>query len=395
MPRRLELETTAALVAHLDAGGTLAGCVLQSLDLRPQAARLLNLVFENCLLLGCELTPELHAHALEAGALVFPAIPDLPYPVYRSALYTVEELLGNYHPGESGSYERTLDGRIFNHYHSIGGEHSDDIRETLAMRLHDHAVTDELRALLPGRKVVAIMGGHTLRRDDPSYLQVARLARRLAQTGFLLVSGGGPGGMEATHLGAWFAGRGLDELDDAVRTLSGAALFEPKGPWFDKAFEVRDRYPLSDETRAMSMSIGVPTWLYGHEPPNAFATHIAKYFSNSVREEGLLAIATNGVVFAPGGPGTVQEVFQEAAQNHYKTFGEPTPMIFLGEAYWKWKKPVYPLLAQLATGQEYGRWLAISDDVDAILAQLMAFDQTRPAPRVEPKTEVKGRTSLV
>ncbi len=49
---------------------------------------------------------------------------------------------------------------------------------------------------------------------------------------------------------------------------------------------------------------------------------------------GLLAIATHGVVFAPGSAGTIQEIFQDAAQNHYASFGPPSPMMLLGVDYW-------------------------------------------------------------
>ena len=41
-------------------------------------------------------------------------------------------------------------------------------------------------------------------------------------------------------------------------------------------------------------SLGVPTWVYVDEPTTGFATHIAKYFTNSIREDGLLAIARSG-----------------------------------------------------------------------------------------------------
>ena len=75
---------------------------------------------------------------------------------------------------------------------------------------------------------------------------------------------------------------------------------------------------------------------------------VALETANSVREEGLLAIATSGVVFSPGSAGTIQEVFQDAAQNHYRSFGHPAPMIFLGVEHWRIQKPVYPLLTQLA-----------------------------------------------
>ena len=31
--------------------------------------------------------------------------------------------------------------------------------------------------------------------------------------------------------------------------------------------------------------LGIPTWLYGHEPTTPFARVIAKYFQNSIREK--------------------------------------------------------------------------------------------------------------
>ena len=48
-------------------------------------------------------------------------------------------------------------------------------------------------------------------------------------------------------------------------------------------------------------SLGIPTWFYGHEPPNVFCDVIAKYFSNAIREEGLLARSTAGIVVLDGG----------------------------------------------------------------------------------------------
>ncbi len=141
----------------------------------------------------------------------------------------------------------------------------------------------------------------------------------------------------------------------------------PEADWLDAAFEVRDRWPLPPGAAG---SLGVPTWHYGHEPPNVFATHIAKYFANSIREDGLLAMAVGGVVFAPGSAGTIQEIFQDAAQNHYRSFGSPSPMVFFGTEYWTRDKPVYPLLRHLAEGHDYGENLSIADTIDEVLVAL-------------------------
>ena len=121
------------------------------------------------------------------------------------------------------------------------------------------------------------------------------------------------------------------------------------------------------------MSIGIPTWTYGHEPPAPFALAIAKYFANSVREAGLLAIASHGVIFAPGSAGTTQEIFQDACQNHYGTFGKAAPMILFGKQFWTEERPVWPLLEQVAQGHAYGDLLALTDDPAEVVARIAAY----------------------
>jgi predicted Rossmann-fold nucleotide-binding protein len=132
-----------------------------------------------------------------------------------------------------------------------------------------------------------------------------------------------------------------------------------------------------DTTDSRTESVGVPTWFYGHEPPNPFASHIAKFFENSLREEGVLAIATHGVIFAEGNAGTVQEIFQDACQNYYATHGAAAPMILLGSRYWNRKadveadggaKSVWPLLKQLGDEKAFGHLLRLSDDLEEIVS---------------------------
>ena len=94
----------------------------------------------------------------------------------------------------------------------------------------------------------------------------------------------------------------------------------------------------------------MPTWLYGYEPTTPFATYSAKYFQNSVREDGLVTIASVGIVYAEGSAGTVQEIFQDASQNYYGSF---CPMVFLsapakpGKHYWEERLPVRALIEAL------------------------------------------------
>ena len=88
----------------------------------------------------------------------------------------------------------------------------------------------------------------------------------------------------------------------------------------------------------------------------------------------MLAIAKGGVIYSPGSAGTMQEVFQDAAQNHYKTFGFASPMIFLGREHWTRTIPVYPLLEQL---QREGRYknllLSLADTAEEVASEILEF----------------------
>ncbi len=105
----------------------------------------------------------------------------------------------------------------------------------------------------------------------------------------------------------------------------------------------------------------------GHEPSNLFSVHIAKYFSNSLREEGLLAIAHYGVIFGPGSAGTTQEVFQDATQNHYNTFGLVSPMVFLGVSHFGEKTGIYDCLGRQSAGRLYGEMTCLVEEEEEVL----------------------------
>ena len=364
----VELDTVEAFDRHVAEVGSLREVAVQGLDLCDRTDELLRLDVDGAVFLGCVVEPPVQRRLIER-ATVFPRFPDLPFRAFRSSLYRPDELFADYIVGEDDSYEQALDTRIYRWYRQAVESHN--VVELLAQRVHDHAIDDALEHLLAdGRRhrVVAVMGGHSMSRDAAAYRDVARLTRSLTRAGFLCASGGGPGAMEATNLGAWLAPHPDDALDVALETLAAAPQYEPITGWLDAAFEVRRLFPAPD---GAPDSLGIPTWHYGHEPPNVFASCIAKYFANSIREEGLLAIALAGVVFAPGSAGTIQEIFQDAAQNHYESFGVASPMVFLDREYWTETKPVYPLLRQLSRGHAYGDLLTIEDDVDRIVELLV------------------------
>ncbi|MDA7915975.1 hypothetical protein N9B94_01925 [Verrucomicrobia bacterium] len=324
--------------------------------------------YVDCIFLGCAIPESLYSKGVRE-CVVIPLI-DVPFNTSVNSLYTKEILFGEYQLGDPSSYEKTLDKVIYNHYLKKGKE-AGCIKETLARRLHDHSITDALHGFLEDydpKKVVAIMGGHSLLRDDKNFIEVARLSKELTELGYFMISGGGPGAMEATHVGAWLAGKKDSDLEKVVSIIAEAPSYQD-ALWLEKAFVALELYPTSD-----SKSLGIPTWLYGHEPPTPFATHIAKYFANSVREDGLLAIAKGGVIFSPGSAGTIQEIFQDATQNHYLVYGFASPMIFLNRSYWSTERPVYPMLKKMANEGKYQNMILSSCDTkDEAIKEIQAF----------------------
>jgi predicted Rossmann-fold nucleotide-binding protein len=264
----------------------------------------------------------------DRGDVTVVGLDDLPFPVYRTGLYTFEELTAGVADDGSGP---SLDEVIGSWFRSArtGSQH-----DTLVRAVHDATIETAVAKFVRGRRVVGVMGGHGVRRDDASYRRVAELGRTLARAGWCVTTGGGPGVMEAANLGAWLAPFADDALDQALDVLVAAPSYADDAVSYTGAAQrVRVRWPGGAE------SLAVPTWVYLDEPTGAFATHIAKYFTNSIREDGLLAIARSGVVYAPGGAGTSQEIFTDAAQNSLTLFEVRSPMVFFGRTFFLDERP--------------------------------------------------------
>jgi predicted Rossmann-fold nucleotide-binding protein len=288
-----------------------------------------------------------------------------PYDVRPDRLYTRDDLMQGWHPGADHSV--TLDGRIYDYVKAHGGR-APDVDEGLAQRTHDHFIDVALASFLmqARRPVVGVMGGSTTAAADPNYRRVVHLTAALTTRGYLVVGGGGPGIMEAANLGAYLADRSKADRDDAVDALAAA------GPWAGDragymavADDIRTRFAPGGE------SLAIPTWVTSGEPISQFASHIAKYFSNSIREDGMLAVATAGIVFAPGGAGTMQEIFQDAAQNAYHVFGR-SPMAFLDSQHYRAETGLYPALERQAVRLGFADLLSVGDEPEQILDRFPA-----------------------
>jgi hypothetical protein len=319
----------------------------------------------------------------------------LPFDPLRDHLYTSQELFDGFSAGDPDSYARCPDIRILSYFVRYGKNQTKDQRVGTLEALHDNSIAASVQSLLQNRpKVVAIMGGHGMNRGTQPYADIAHIAHALTDAGFLVVSGGGPGAMEATHLGAAFSRHALTDLDDAIRRLAQeialpknvADLVDSNGnvdaqiaralhKWLAPAMATVDELG-----GTIGESLGIPTWLYGFEPTTPFATSSAKYFQNSIREDGLVTIGVQGMIYAEGSAGTVQEIFQDAAQNYYNAF---SPMVFLsspadeGKHYWETTLPVRPLIqALLGRKPQFPSKVLFTDSAHAVV-EFLASQQSR------------------
>ncbi|MER7416776.1 hypothetical protein ABT346_08305 [Micromonospora peucetia] len=399
-----EIETRAEFDRRL-ATGSLVGLTVQGLrlDLDP-VPDLTAVEVTGTLFVGCRFASrEVGADLVRRGANVVPPFSGLPYPTQPSHLYTAEELAAGF---AEGGFAGMYDTRVYEHFRAHGGA-LPDVREALGQRLHDHgvdnALADATRAWLAThgpQSVVGIMGGHAVPRGSAPYRTAAVLGWELARADRLVVTGGGPGVMEAANLGAHLALRPAEDLDAAIDLLAAAPDFTDHDRYTAAALRVRELYgrPVAlprpraadpgsvsradsaalasgDVDWARAGGLAIPTWLYGHEPANLFAGRIAKYFSNAIREDTILRLARGGIVFAPGRAGTVQEVFQAATKTYYGTDGASGAYVFLDRAYWTDELPVESLLRPLLGASPFGDLSAtvhLTDDVHEAVRVLTA-----------------------
>jgi predicted Rossmann-fold nucleotide-binding protein len=363
-------EVLLTSIDQLEGRESLRNCTLQAIHFAGKAIDWSAYEIENTAFLGCGLSLQEELQLRKLGAQIYPApTRPLPYDPFRKSLYTWQELIDT-------TDERNQDLAIYEHFSD--SKFNPSINEALWQRIHDHSIDEGLRQLLQfdeegmtSLKCVGIMGGHSTRRDDPFYEKTARTAMLLGQAGYFVVSGGGPGIMEAANLGAYLAKAGEEALQKSLDYLRPAPHYTSEG-YHEAAVKVLNEYPEG------SSNLAIPTWFYGHEPSNLFASHIAKYFSNSIREDTLLAISLYGIICAPGSAGTTQEIFMDATQNHYGTFNYYSPMVFLGRKRYEIDTMIFPLLKQLAWGRAYYDLLCLTDEP----ADVVRFLQQHPPKKV-------------
>ena len=71
----------------------------------------------------------------------------------------------------------------------------------------------------------------------------------------------------------------------------------------------------------------------------------------------------------------MQEIFQDAAQNHYESFGYASPMVFLGKDFFTKEIPVYTFLTELLSRGKYKNLiLSLADSATEAEEAILAFE---------------------
>jgi uncharacterized protein (TIGR00730 family) len=134
---------------------------------------------------------------------------------------------------------------------------------------------------------IAVFGSARLRADHPSYATAEKVGRRLAEEGFAVITGGGPGAMEAANKGASEAG--------GISVGLGIEL-----PW----------------------ESGLNDWV-----------DIGVNFRYFFARKTMFVKYSQGFVVLPGGIGTLDELFEAlvlAQTGKITSF----PVVLMGTTYW-------------------------------------------------------------
>ena len=169
---------------------------------------------------------------------------------------------------------------------------------------------------------ITIYGSARTPRDDPYYKMTEELASRLAERDYAVITGGGPGIMEAANKGAFEAG---------------------------------------------GVSIGLNITLPHEQDPNPYTNFPLNFKYFFVRKVMLMKYSS-GFVCMPGGFGSLDELFESLTLIQTERV-RPFPIVLVGSDYWdglvQWIEE--KLLASKNISKDDTSLFKVLDDIDDIL----------------------------
>ena len=186
---------------------------------------------------------------------------------------------------------------------------------------------------------IAVFGSARTSGSDPGYADAERLGGALVDAGFAVITGGGPGAMEAANKGACEAGGISVGLGIELPFESGL------NQWVDKGINFRYFF--------------------------ARKTMFVKY--------------SQGFVVLPGGLGTLDELFEALTLVQTQKVTS-FPIVLIGTAYWQgmldWLRDT--VLAEGKINPTDLDMMVVTDDVDEAVALMVAAREDRwPSPSPE------------
>jgi len=138
-------------------------------------------------------------------------------------------------------------------------------------------------------KSVSIFGSSMITDQDPYYRKATQLAAKIAKAGYTIVTGGGPGIMEAANRGAFMAG---------------------------------------------GQSVGLNIKLPHEQVRNRYLTDYLEFYYFFARKV-MLSFAAEAYIFFPGGYGTLDEFFEIATLVQTNRINMAVPLILFGKEFWR------------------------------------------------------------
>jgi hypothetical protein len=194
---------------------------------------------------------------------------------------------------------------------------------------------------------VSIFGSARTSRDDPLYHQAERMAARLSQRGFAIITGGGPGIMEAANKGAAEAG---------------------------------------------GKSVGLNISLPHEQTPNEYQNIDVDFHYFFVRKVMFVKYALAFVCF-PGGFGTMDEFFESMTLIQTQKV-RPMKVVLVGSAFWgplvEWMRSSM-LGERRAIAPEDLSLFTITDDIDEGVELIWRHYEADPSIAGEPDRQQELR----